>query len=115
MNITGEVLRRAQIRAGVPSKMVPKSGAANLDIETLITACLERGVPIEEHIAKYVALTASDAEEHDFNAIRLHKEQVDVLLKLLNKKIPDRKAMEHSGADGGAIPLILSQEDAGVL
>ena len=115
MNIGHEVLNNSALDTKVSTGNCPEAGVSNLDIEVLINACIKRGVPIEEHIAKYIALTAVDAEIAEFNPIRLHKEQVDVLLKLLNKKIPDLKAYEHSGKGGGPIPLLLSHEDAGVL
>lgn len=77
--------------------VVPIEGVSDLNIDVIIAGCKSRGIDIEEYIANYLALGEADATRCEYNPLKLKKEQIDALLKLLDKKIANRKPVDEVG------------------
>jgi len=72
-------------------------GIKDLNIDTLLTACEARGVVSEDYIAEFLAKSEEWAMQYDYCPVRLKEKQIDVLLRLLDKKVPNRKPVDESG------------------
>lgn len=54
------------------------------------------------------ALIINRLQDHVMGNVEMDAAQVSSAKTLLNKILPDMKAVEHSGPDGGALPMALT-------
>lgn len=54
-------------------------------------------------------------QKHFLGKLELTKTQIDVGNSLLDRSVPKLAQIQHTGADGGPIQLLVQQEDVGSL
>lgn len=93
--------------------MREEKGIKGFSLEKLEEACAKRGVEYEDVIARYLALTESDAEAAGANTIKLMHEQAKMVKDLADKYEPDLKSVDNkvTGSDGGPVEVTVNFKD----
>ena len=68
-----------------------------------------------QHVLEISDKLADLDEELDSNQVNRLKSSADIKAKLINKYLPDLKAMELTGEDGGPLKVVIGDKDAGTL